>query len=80
MKSPDLLDGGNADITEGRIVPHDVNQVGWPAVLFPQLRQFLVEFTILGGPFFAVLGFEDVVLGIMNDLIAFLCRRCPGTN
>ena len=79
LEAANLLDGRDADVTEGRVVPHDVDDVGRPAVLFLQLRQLLVELLVLGRPFVAVLGFEDVVLGVVDDLAVLLCRHCTGT-
>ena len=56
------------------VVPHVVDDVGRSAVLFPKLGEFRIELNVLHCPHLAVLGFQNVVLGIMNDLSCGLCR------
>jgi hypothetical protein len=46
-----------------------VDDVRRRAVLLPKLGEFLIEFTVLNRPRFSVLGFNDVVLGVVDDFL-----------
>jgi len=78
LETSNFLDRGDADVTEGSVVPHDVDDIGRPAILILQLRQLFVELIVLGRPFFTVLGIEDIVLGVVNDFCRSFCQSIPG--
>ncbi len=62
-----LLDEGDADLADRRVVEHDMDDVGRPAVFLAKRGQLGIQVTVFGRPPLAVLRFEDVVLCIVND-------------
>jgi hypothetical protein len=64
-----LLEAGKAGGTERRIVPQEVDDIRRLPVLLLQFGQFLVEFFILSCLFLSVMGFEDVILGVVNNRV-----------
>ncbi len=66
-------------VTEGHyrlIIPHVVDEIGRPAVFLAQLSDFLVQFAILDSPDLTVLRLQDVVLRIVDNLLARMCVDC----
>ena len=51
------------------VIPEDINNVGGTAVLFLQVGEFFVEALVGLGPPLTVLGLEDVVLGIVHNIL-----------
>lgn len=60
------------EIAEGRVVPHDVDNVWRPTVLLPQFSKPGIQRLVFGGPSLTILCFENVILGVMDD--CFLLR------
>jgi hypothetical protein len=65
---------GIPDLTDRRVVPHNVDDVGWRSVLLSKLGQLPAYVLIFGSPLGAVLRRKDVVLSVMNDF--WLCLLC----
>ena len=74
LKAAHLLDRRNPDLTDRRVVPHNVDDVGWRTVLLSKLGQLPAYVLIFGSPLGAVLRREDVVLSVMNNF--WLCLLC----
>ena len=69
LPAPNLLDLGDADLTQRSVVPHDMDEVRRCAVLGTQGFETRVELRVLGSPGrLLVLRLEDVVLGVVDDL------------
>jgi len=68
FETTNLLDRGHAYIAKGRVVPHDVNQVRWLAELFFKLGKFLVELLVFFCPLISMLGFQDIIFSILNEV------------
>jgi hypothetical protein len=56
------------DGTDLLVIPQDVYDVRRLPVFLLQFGQFLVDFLILGGPLFTILGFQYVKLGVVDDI------------
>ena len=54
-----------------------MNDIGRLAILFSEFRQLRVNLPVLDSPNLAVLGFENVVLRIVNDIS---CRGRTGNE
>ncbi len=67
-EAADLADGGDADVAEGRVVPHDVDDVRRRAVLGAQLGEPLVQPGVLRPPALSVLGLDDVVVRVVDNV------------
>ena len=67
FKPTHFLDGRDPDVTERRVVPHDVDNVRRRAMFLAEFFQPLIESCIFCGPTFSVLSFQHVVLGVMNN-------------
>ena len=81
LEAANLVDRWNPHVAKGRVVPHDMDDVGRCAVLGCAVRQASgVEFRVFGRPPLAVLGLEDVVLGVVDDLAALFCRHPASTE
>ena len=70
VKTADGGQGGDSDVPKRSVIPHDVDDVWWSAMLFLQLRESGIEVFVLGIPLLAILCFHDVILGIVDDSIA----------
>ena len=73
VESTHFLNCRNADVTVGRVVPHDVDDIRRSSVLLSQFGQPCVKLFVFRFPPLPVLSFEHVVLGVMHD--ALLCCR-----
>ncbi len=67
FETPDRLNLRNSHLAEGRVIPHDMDDVWRGSMFLLQLGQLLAYCLVLCRPFFPMLGFQDVVLGVMND-------------
>ena len=64
----------HADFTKAYIINKDVDEIRrLTAVLLANLRELCIDFCIFFRPTLAMLGFQDVVLGVVDDL-TFLLR------
>ena len=50
------------------------------AVFLANLRELFIDLCIFLRPALAMLGFQDVVLGVVDDLAVLLCRRCTSSQ
>ena len=71
----DLLHGRDTHGAERLIIPQEVDDIGWLAVALAKLGQLGVELTVLDLPALPVLDLEDVVLGVVDDLVVTLGDR-----
>lgn len=69
-----LLQRREANRGKGRVVPQDADDIRRLIVLLVQRRQFGVDRFVLGCPALAVLGLENVKLGVVDDLCSNRCR------
>jgi hypothetical protein len=62
------VEDGDADLAEAGVVPHDVGDVGSFALLGVHFVEDLLDLDVLGGPLLAVLLFEDLLLGVVDEI------------
>ena len=73
LKTAHLLDRWNADLADRRVVPHDVDDVGRRAVLLSKLGEYVIGLSVFNEPPIAVLGLQNIVFRVVNDLVAQRC-------